>query len=170
MRVYLPALIVAAAATGCDSDCGNPGRIDGTYAVWSNVTSDAYTITGLDDAQDRSAVMDAAFINGWSQWDFKYVPSNDSFALEVDGQTYTAAYEESGASCNAFTFSFAGLYDSEADTVHTFDWSGDLNYMGGHIEGTYSYSDTWTSTEGATGSITIPDGEVRGTLGEDTGF
>jgi len=169
MRALLVALCAVVVA-GCDSDCGNPGRLDGTYSVWSNVTSDDYTIDGLDDAAEQIEVLDAAFINGWSQWQFKYVPSKDDFTLEIDGQPYTATYTEASDDCNAMSMKFNGQYDSEADTVHTFDWQGDLAYMGAHITGTFSYSDTWTRTDGATGSIDIPSGELRARLGEDTGF
>jgi len=169
MRAFLVAL-VAAMVGGCDSDCGNPGKIDGTYAVWSTVTGDAYTFEGLDDDTARTEVMNAAFVNGWSLWDFKYVPSKDDYTLEIDGQPYTANYQGASDNCNAFGFEFSGLYDSAADVVHTFEWSGNLVYMGAHMSGTYTYSDTWTRTDSTYGTITVPDGEFRANLGEDTGF
>ena len=161
-----PLLLGLAAIAGCDSDCGNPSRIDGDYEVWSNAVGDGVVFTGLeDDEATRTEILQAAFPNGASSWSITYVPANGKIDLVIDeDQPFTATYEESPDNCNAFSMQFSGMFISEAGANHQFTWQGDLVYMGGEITGTFSYSDTWTHPDGQ-GSLEIPEGEIQAVLG-----
>ena len=172
MRTALIALGISLLTTACDAECEEPGRIDGTYAVFSNAATDDWTITGLSEDQDEEQmeILGALFANGWSIWSLNYIPGKTNFQLELDGQPFTANYEQEDLSCNSFTLSFSGNYASDAGSIHTFSWEGDLNYFGSHLGGTYSYTDSWTHTaDGLSGTITIIDGEMRANEADDTG-
>ena len=154
---------------GCDADCENPKRIDGHYAVWSNVV----THTPADPPEDYPA--DEIFYNGWSEWSLNYVPAHSNFDLDLDAQQYTAAFISSDNSCNRFNLEFSGTYISATAGVrHDFSWAGDLMYLGSHLNGTFNYTATWQDPEtGASGSVDT-SGELSGTAvtGDnfDTGF
>lgn len=172
-RFLLLSSLAAAFASGCDSECANSGRFDGQWAVWSYAIGDGATFTGIDEAEvvDRATVMQAAFPNGWSTWGMKYVPSDSAVALDVDGQRFDAEYEEDAGNCNVFAMAFSGQYTSEVVVTHAFDWTGELTFMGDHLTGTFSYSDTWTSQDGLSGTFEIPSGELVATFeGDGAGF
>jgi hypothetical protein len=180
MRAVLISLCICTLNAGCDAECDEPGRIDGHYATFSNAATDDWSITGLsaDQEDEQMALLDAIFANGWSEWELKYIPGNTNFQLELDGQPYTASYEQDEVTCNSFTLSFSGTYTTEINSVHQFSWEGDMSYFGTHLGGIYSYIDTYTQTileeDGETstqlsGAITILDGEVRASDHDDTG-
>ncbi len=155
-------LLMAMILMGCDPDCGDTSRMDGEYAVWSHsaVTDDLITGTNLD-----AYPYDKVFVNGWSEWDLKYVPSKKAFQLSIDGQPFEAAYQQDTANCNAFTLSFQGTYATDDNTTHSFTWQGDLAYLGVHLSGTFVYEDAWTDlATGDQGSISIPSGELNATI------
>ena len=158
--------VLAAAAAGCDADCRNNKRMDGTYAVWATVTSGAEEITG--DNVEEYPFDEIGLINGWSTWQMTFVPSNSSFQMEIDGQPFTGAVTTSADNCNAFNLVFSGAYDTDAGTTHTLSWTGDLVYMGDHLGGTWSYQDSWVGA-GISGTLTVPRGEFNGNVEGSTG-
>ncbi|MFT4976615.1 MAG: hypothetical protein ACI8S6_002520 [Myxococcota bacterium] len=143
---------------GCDPECDDTSRINGDYIVNSHVSVPSNEVTG--DNLD-SYPYDGIFFNGWSSWELQYVPGRQSFQVTLDGQSYEAAYTQDPDNCNAFTLEMAGTYNTELGTTHAFVWAGDLVYLGVKLQGTFTYSDTWTDpTEGTSGSITVPGGEL----------
>ena len=157
-------LAALAATAGCDADCDDPSRIDGTYNVFSSVAA-SDQITGENV---EFYPLEDAFFNGWSRWELKYIPSNDTFQLSLDDQPFSATYSESAENCNTFTLDFQGTYTTEV-TSHDFVWSGELTYMGTHLGGTWSYQDAWSGTvgddgENVNGSINVPAGELNANI------
>jgi hypothetical protein len=165
-------LSAAALAPGCDADCRDQKRMDGTWEVWSNVSGSADEVTG--DNVEAYPFDSVGLINGWSTWTLTYVPSNSTFQMEIDGQPFTGSYTESADNCNAFGLAFTGTYDTDVDTAHTLSWTGELVYMGDHLGGTWSYEDSWVGG-GASGTLVVPAGElnanIEGSAGDfsDTG-
>ena len=147
---------------GCDADCGDTSRMDGDYVVWSHsaVTEDLVVGSDQEDYPFREI-----FVNGWSEWSLKYIPSKQAFQLLVDGQAYEASYAPDVSNCNNFGLVFQGTYSTDSDTAHSFLWQGDLAYLGVHLAGTFTYEDNWTDlSTGSTGSLKIPAGELTATL------
>ena len=155
-------MLLALTLIGCDPDCGDTSRMDGDYVVWSHVavTDDLITGSNSEDYPYRDI-----FVNGWSEWSLKYIPSKQSFQLSIDGQAFEGAYEPDPNNCNNFSLLFQGTYSTDADTAHSFLWQGDLSYLGVHIAGTFTYQDNWTDLgTGIQGSLDIPSGELTATL------
>jgi hypothetical protein len=155
-------MLLALTLIGCDPDCGDTSRMDGDYAVWSHsaVPDDLITGSNIESYPFRQV-----FVNGWSEWTLKYIPSKQSFQLLIDGQAYEASYEPDPNNCNNFSLVFQGTYSTEADTAHSFLWKGDMSYMGVHLAGTFTYEDNWTDlTTGIQGNMRIPAGELTATI------
>ncbi len=168
---YIFSVLIALALpglSGCDSDCERPSRLDGKYAVWSNViTHDPEVIP--DDYPSREI-----FYNGWSSWDLRYISAQSSFELAVDDQpTYAGAYQSSDNNCNSFTLSFEGIYVDDTGCMHDFTWTGELSYYGSHLAGTWDYSSDWNDPiTGGNGQVQA-HGQLTGTKiygSYDTGF
>jgi hypothetical protein len=159
LALLLP--LLAAAAAGCDADCRDAKRMDGTYAVWSTVTSTTEEIVG--ENLEEYPFEEVGLINGWSTWKLTYVPSNSTFQMEIDGQPFTGDVLISDENCNAFNLSFTGVYETEVGTTHTLLWNGNLVYMGDHLGGTWTYNETWTGG-GVTGTLIVPQGEFNGNI------
>ncbi len=154
-------------AAGCDADCGNPARLDGSYRVHENTTSvDGWTVTGFDEDQtdEQTTLLYGVFANGLSTWDLKYVPADKGFRVTVDGQQYDASYTPAQDNCNRFDLAFEGLWTNpENGATHQFTWDGQLVWTGDELGGSFVYEDAW-GLDGSTGTVTIPDGEIRATL------
>ena len=140
-RLWLPLAAIILASTGCDPDCGDPARIDGTYEVSQNVL-DANAVSGENLSAYHTG--DTIF-NGTSDWTIKWVPGASSFQMAINGQPYTGSYTESDASCNTFNMVVEGAYPTDAGSEHTFTWDGDLTWFGDELAGSFSYADTWTN-------------------------
>jgi uncharacterized lipoprotein NlpE involved in copper resistance len=140
---------------GCKNECDTPARINGSYAVNTEISS-AGTITGDNlDAYPEGAT----FLKGWSEWDLQYQPAQIEVDIDINGQSYTADYLEDPTSCNAFGLSFVGTWLAEGGTLHNFEWVGDLHYVGTHLEGDFSYSDSWSDpATGEAGTIEVSEG------------
>lgn len=159
--VVLGALGLLLGATGCDPDCGNPARIDGTYEVWQNVI-DSDAVSG----ENLSAYpYDDTIFNGGSEWTVKWVPGASSFQLAINGQPFTGTYSESETSCNTFDMVVEGDYPTEAGSTHALVWEGQLTWFGDELAGSFSYQDTWENeTTDGSGSINVPEGNFAGVL------
>ena len=166
-------VLLAIGASGCDADCDDPSRLSNGYAVYSNFTTDRWELTGFDqeDEDERLALLDALFVNGWSEWDLDYLPGQQAFDIFLDGQPYVATYSQDENTCNTFQLSFAGTFTSRENSVHDFKWNGDLSYFGTHLGGTFSYTDSWQTAD-RSGTMTVKDAEMRANerRGQDTGF
>jgi len=160
----LPALGFLSILGGCDADCDDPTRLESRYSVFSNVTDDSWTLTGMEGADDaeRRALLESLFVNGWSEWIFEYVPGDGSFQVYIDGHPYPAEYQQSADNCNAFSLGISGTYTTEIDTAHDFIWNGSMAYFGSHLGGSFIYRDDWTSLD-RSGSTKISAAELRAT-------
>ena len=153
--------------TGCDPDCDDANRIDGDYLVFSNLTVESADIEGQNL---ENYPYDGIFFNGASEWQLKYNPGKQTFQVLLDGQAFEARYTPDPDNCNAFTLEMAGVYTTEQNTAHTFQWTGDLVYLGVKLRGTFTYEDTWDGG-GESGAITVPGGQLQANPvgGVDTG-
>ncbi|MDP6932219.1 MAG: hypothetical protein QGG40_04845 [Myxococcota bacterium] len=144
---------------GCDPDCETPARINGEYAVLSTISAVSASTTGTDYP------FDAVFFNGWSEWELKYIPSQKGFQIYIDDQPFSASFEQSAENCNNFTMSIEGDYTSSEGNIHSFGWDANLTYFGTHLGGIFTYSDTWSSSDGsATGTLSELQGEYSANL------
>jgi hypothetical protein len=111
------------------------------------------------------------FYNGHSEWLLRYVQNQRSFDLELDGQQYSAKFQQAADNCNAFTLSFDGVYVSPGGTQHQFEWNGDLVYFGSHMGGTFEYYSDWNDVGTGTAGHVWTVGELRSsTTGQDSGY
>ena len=155
MRAAL--LFMAAAAAGCDVDCGPPHQVNGTYAVFANVIT--YDGTNLDEFPSTGSPA-----NGWREWALNW-PNSYSADVDVavDGFDYMAAGEWDPLVCGNFTLAFGGTYVSPAlGSTHEFEADGDMAVFGVQLEGRWNYSETWTTADGdETGTFTA-EGQIAG--------
>lgn len=164
---YATAFVLVLAAQGCDSDCDNPARLDGHYAVWSNV------ISHDPEEMPEGYNVREIFYNGWSEWTLKYIPAQESYDLVLDGQNYTASYTANDDNCNHFGLDAKGTYATAGGSRHTFKWAGDLMYYGSHLGGTWTYTSTWENPDTGDSGEVSARGEMTGTVvegGYETGF
>jgi hypothetical protein len=160
-RAALAAAFLGSSVPACDPGCDPPSRIDGRYAAGSTVGDESQvTGTNLD-----LYPMEDAFIDRFAEWDFTWRASASSFELTIDGQPFTATYDENDPDdCSSFAMTIEGIYVTEAQTSHEFQWAGDLTYFGTHITGPFTYDDTWEDAVGTGGSIHVPAGEMSASL------
>lgn len=148
---------------GCGDACPEVGRLDGGWAVYSQV--DPNEVTGTNAG---NYPWDDMFVAGWSEWDMMYVPARQEFALDLDSQPYTATYTPDAVDCETFVLAFDGTYVSEAGTTHTFTWSGTLTSAGTHFQGTFAFEDDWEDpVAGTSGTLSAPEGDVTANVRED---
>ncbi len=170
--VLLPASLLFTA--GCDADCGNPARLDGTYTVTANTINDDWSVSGFteDEGDEEVQHLYGVFANGSSTWQLKHIPADDGFRVTIDGQQFAASYTPTDANCNRFELALSGAWTNPNNgATHQFSWVGDLVWTGDALGGDFTYEDEW-GLDGRTGSVAIPSGEVKGTLGgggADTG-
>ncbi len=187
---------------GCDADCDDPARINGTYAAFHALFNASGTTSDGDDTGDTGdtdttakagpAVVEgyddvsyALFANGWSQWGLTWAESTGSLKVAaadarermgdpglVDGQTFTwqGQLTQGGTNCNAFDLVMNGVYTTSAGTSHTFDYTSSLTWQGDALAGTFTYADTFSGADGASGSITAATGEVSLVAQPDDAF
>jgi hypothetical protein len=188
-RVLLCALALAPVLTGCDSECVDAARLDGTYAMWHSVQNmgDGGTATVSDDYPSYQM-----FINGWSKWKVKASTSAGTFNADItDVAEFQGDYNDGGATtqafagtltaseknCNALTVVIEGEFDTSVGTTHAFTYEAEMLFTGEHLAGRFSYADSYTGTDDAgaavSGALTDAQGELSGTLQVDdfdTGF
>jgi hypothetical protein len=174
MRTMILLGPVLALLAACDSECDDPKRIDGQWAVFANATSSDWQVTGFTEeeraAGDQAALLDNIFPNGWSTWDIRYTPGRDRYAIEIDGQNFEADHTPDATSCNRIQLTMAGLYQAPEGSTHEFDMDAEVVWTGDELVGSFAYADAWTTDE-KDGVVRIPAGELRATLGAapDTG-
>ncbi|MDP2317304.1 MAG: hypothetical protein Q8P41_30755 [Pseudomonadota bacterium] len=188
IRIALPLSLLALLSTGCDSDCADTSRVNGTYAMWHTVLNAG---EGGATASENYPTYDV-FINGWSKWKINWSAGSDTINADItdvaeaqsgpDGvvgtaQAFSGSLTSSAEDCNVFAMHIEGNFETTADTTHAFIYDADVVYMGDHLSGTYSYADTFTGTaedgSSISGQLENATGEVSGTLqidGFDTGF
>ena len=171
MFLLVPALALLAA---CDSECDDPTRIDGQWAVFANATSSDWQVTGFTEAErtagDQAELLSHVFPNGWSTWDIRYTPGRDRYSVEIDGQSFEATHSADKQSCNRIQLDLAGIYQAPEGSTHEFDMSTELVWTGDVLVGSYAYAGSW-ALDDKNGDVRIPAGELRATQGSapDTG-
>jgi hypothetical protein len=171
---------------GCDSDCADTSRINGTYAMWHTV---------LNAGADGGATADEGypsyqvFINGWSKWKITWSSGSGTVNADItdiaeyqgdfnDGSTTSQSFEgtmaENDDNCNTFTLHLTGDFETTVDTVNSFTYDATMAYMGDHVAGTFTYTDTYTGTaeDGSptSGGLSGASGDLSGTLQTDGKF
>lgn len=154
---------LALALVACGDRCEDISRIDGAYAVLHEAEPSAATGSGV-----AAYPWDDVFVGGWSEWDLRYVPGNQTFDLDLDGQAFRAAYVADTQDCEAFTLSFEGTYVGEGGSLHDFAWVGALEVAGSHLQGTASWSDVWEDPGAASsGDIELASMTITANLREE---
>lgn len=152
MRLMLMLFVV----NGCDESCPEASRLDGGWAVYSEV--DLASASGTNAG---SFPWEDVFVQGWSEWDLAFVAGRQEFELSLDGQPFKAAYTPDEVDCDAFTLAFDGRYLGEDGSTHDFTWSGELVRAGTHFDGDFSFEDTWADpTAGEQGTLSVQGGTV----------
>ncbi|MES2638276.1 MAG: hypothetical protein V4850_02310 [Myxococcota bacterium] len=187
--VSLFGLALALLASGCDSDCADSSRVNGTYAMWH---------TALNTGEGGGATVSEnypsyeVFINGWSKWKINWSSGTDTINADItdvaepqsgpDGlvgttQPFAGSLTSSADDCNVFAMHIEGNFETTSDTMHAFVYDASMVYVGDHLNGTFTYSDTFTGTAedgtATSGMLENATGELSGTLqidGFDTGF
>lgn len=181
----MPTLLIALFA-GCDAECKDPTRLnDMTWAMW-HVALDASGESSVDSNYPTYQV----FSNGWSKWDLAWAQNGADVNVEITDakerqgdlndaivpttQSFTGQLLASEENCNALTLELEGDFETTSGTVHTFQYAADLVFTGEHLNGRYTYSDSYAG-EGVTGQMSEVHGDVWGTAEDgggdfDTGF
>lgn len=188
-RTVLVLSAFAVLATGCDADCADTARLNGTWAMWHQVLNAGAGGTATVDEDYPSYQM---FINGWSKWKIKSSTSSGAFNVDVTDVAERQGDYNDGApsteplagtltvdetNCNAFALHLEGTFSTTSGTDHAFTYDANAVYMGDHISGTFTYDDSYTGTDAdgnaTSGGLTGAAGELNATLqldGFDTGF
>lgn len=150
-------LVAVASLGGCGPDCGQPDQVNGTYAVFANVVEEPQ----VTNAEHFPSYMTPA--NGWSEWTVQWnLVDPSQVAVTIDEQPYQATATWDDVECGNFRLTFAGDYVSINDTEHAFSVDGQFVVFGGHLEGLWSWSETWTSRDGEHGTFSSL-GQMSGT-------
>lgn len=144
---------------GCSSECGEPQKLNGRYAVWSNALQhDPEAVPGDYPSYEM-------FYNGWSEWNLQYEAGSGKIQAIVNGQEFSAEYAEASDNCNRVTLSMKGTYnalfdykyddvadapdqgciDARTSVESIFEWTGDLVYTGDQLAGTWTYAASWSN-------------------------
>jgi hypothetical protein len=184
-RTILAASLLIAFTAGCDTDCADTSRLNGTYAMWHNVLNMGAAGTATV-SEDYPAYQ--MFINGWSKWTIKASTSGGTFNTDIldvaefqgdyndsdpTTQAFAGTLTASDTNCNSEALHLEGEFNTTSGTVHTFTYDAETVYVGDHITGTFTYTDTYAGADGSSGGLTGAEGELNGTLqvdGFDTGF
>ena len=156
----------AALLSGCDADCADPTRLDGTYWLDSNVSGDDWEVTGWEEGPmtEETDHLMGLFVNGRTTWEIRNLPASDSLRLTIDGQPFEAELSTAEDNCNRIDLEMEGSWENPKNgATHQFFWSADLLWTGDALSGTWSYEDQWTLGE-RSGSILLPSGELQGSL------
>lgn len=189
LRTILPVSLVAILATGCDSDCADASRVNGTYAMWHSVMNVG---EGGEATVSENYPSYQMFINGWSKWKVKANTTSGSLNTDITDvadaqgdyneeapttQPFAGTLTVTETNCNAFNFALSGQFGTTSHTTHTFEYAADLVFSGEHVAGTFTYTDSFSGTaedgSAVTGMLENASGEVSGTLqidDFDTGF
>lgn len=173
----------------CSSECDDPTRINGTWAMFHAVQNLGEGGATVDDAYPTYEVIP----NGWTRWEVIWTAAGTATLRVTDAaerqgdygdageQSYVGTMASTEGNCNALRLDFAGDWQAASGSVHAFTYAADVTFTGSGLAGTFAYDDTWTGTrvdaEGAaqdvSGALTGATGSVQGVLqadGFDTGF
>jgi hypothetical protein len=186
VRPLVFAALILPLATGCDSDCADASRVNGTYAMWHTVLNAGTDGTATVSEDYPSYQM---FINGWSKWKITWASGGGTINADITdvaeaqgnynesaptSQAFEGTLASSDSNCNMFDLHLEGDFATTVDTVHTFVYDSQLTYMGDHLSGSFTYTDTYTGTaedgSSTSGGLDGATGDVYGTLQTDSEF
>lgn len=190
------ALVVVPLAAGCDADCDDAGRANATWAMFHQILN-APPAAALDAGKAEATMSEnyvsvsyGIFANGWSRWDVTRNAGSGTASIvitdapELQGEAYPDGIvkrqqfddqpmKSVADNCNVFELDLSGDYPNPAGTTHTFEYKGTLTFLGDHLSGEFSYSDTFTGAPdgGAedSGGADVASGSIDGAVGEVTG-
>lgn len=184
VRIVLPVSLIALLSTGCDSDCADTSRVNGTYAMWHAALN---TAEGGGATVSENYPSYEVFINGWSKWKINWSAGTDAINADITDvgeaqsgpdasagttQPFSGTLTSSADDCNVFAMHIEGNFETASDTTHAFVYDADVVYVGDHLNGTFTYSDTFTGTAedgtAVSGMLESATGELSGTLQIDT--
>ncbi len=153
---------------GCDADCADGNRLNGTYRVESNVSADDWGVTGWEDGPmiAETEHLMGLFANGTSTWELRNLPASGGLLVTIDGQGFEAALTAAEDNCNRLGVEMEGAWTNpENGALHDFVWLADLLWSGDALSGSWSYEDQWL-LEDRSGTVFLPSGELQGSLRE----
>lgn len=187
----ISALLLLPLLTGCDPDCTDFDRIDGTWEVWMTVDNVPREGTEGGLVLSEGYPTEELFVNGATRWKLNYQPSSERMTVlmndvleptDLPGENFVfTGVEISGAlkqdeeNCNILNLSMEDSYDASTsnftgeiltDSKHDFTFDARLVYAGDQLSGTFTYSDTMRGLDGDgapfEGSISDANGTFLG--------
>lgn len=184
---------------GCDADCEDFDRMDGTYAVWQAINNSAESGAATPLTISAGYPTQELFINGWTRWKISYQASNGGLNIvmtdvlektDLPGEVkvfsavpLSGTMKADDSNCNVFDIKIEDSYEAElsdkegvfvTQNVHSFLYDAHLVYYGDHLSGTFTYSDSFSGMDhdGAAmeGKIEGVTGSFIGTLKSDDDF
>jgi hypothetical protein len=158
-------LFIVAFSFGCNTECADLDRFNGSYEVFGAVRSHS--------PEDLGALRaDALFYNGTRTWGLVYAPSNGVMRITLPEGELTANFEEGASGCNTFALDMPAepwevdvteLTDEEpVISSHTVRFSADIVWTGDGFTGRYDVEDQWALSTGESGSLSA-DGTLSAT-------
>ncbi|MCK6522804.1 hypothetical protein L6R49_15350 [Myxococcota bacterium] len=150
-------IIPVAFAVGCNTECADLDRFNGSYEVFGAVRSHS--------PEDLGALRaDALFYNGTREWGLVYAPSNGVLRIALPEGELTANFDEGAGGCNTFTLDIpTGSWEVDVTELtdeepvissHTVRFSADIVWTGDGFTGRYDVEDEWALSTGESGRLT----------------
>lgn len=147
-------VLLVASGSGCGVDCGPPTHVNGSYNMFANaITHDG---TNLDEFPSYQSPA-----NGWSEWLISFDAISGQTTVAIDGQAFEAGGSWDTTQCGVFSLQFGGLYLSPENTSHLFQSDGEFVGYADRVDGSWSYSESWSDGEGESGSFEA-EGQLTG--------
>jgi hypothetical protein len=154
-RALLLSLVAPLAlAAGCGVDCGDPTQVNGRYAVFANVLT--FDGTNLEEFPSYGSPA-----NGFSEWTIDWDRVAGEVHLTIDDFPFTGTGVWDDIECGNFTLDFAGPYTDADGASHDLTATGSYVVFADQLVGDWTYSETWTSLDGESGTFDA-DGQVAG--------
>lgn len=153
----LTGLFIVAFGLGCNTECADLDRFNGSYEVFGAVRSHS--------PEDLGALRtDALFYNGTREWGLVYAPSNGVMRITLPEGELTANFEEGASGCNTFGLDMptaswevdvTELTDKDpVISSHTVRFTADIVWTGDAFTGVYDVEDDWALSTGESGRLT----------------
>ena len=184
---------------GCDADCEDLDRMNGTYAVWHQVGNSPMEGTASPLTLSEGFPTEELFVNGWTRWKLTYQSASNGVAVamtdvlepsDTPGEEPVFSAVEmvgtmnmDGENCNVVDVAIEDDYpasrtDGDGATLsqdtHTFKYTARLVFYGDQLSGTFTYTGAFSGTApdgtSASGEITGATGAIIATRQTDADF
>ncbi len=191
MRLF-SALLLLPLLTGCDPDCTDFDRIDGTWSVWMTVDNVPRDGSEGGLVLSEGYPTEELFINGTTKWKLNYQASSERTTVlmndvleptDLPGENdvftqveISGSLKQDPDNCNVLDLAMEDSYEASTtaftgeiltESNHDFNFSATLVYAGDQLSGTFTYSDTMRGLDGDgvpfEGSISDATGTFIGT-------